>query len=77
MDSLSPGPVRKPFTERHWRNPLQDLAAAGDLELFVTTAVDSLLENALSQVRFDGQRHTRVLTYSERFQIQDVTGDFE
>jgi hypothetical protein len=25
MDSLSPGPVRKPFTERRWRNLLTDI----------------------------------------------------
>ena len=25
MDSLSPGSVRKPFTERHWRNLLTDI----------------------------------------------------
>ena len=57
--------------------PLQDLAAVSGISLFITTTVDSLLENALNQVRFDGARHTRVLTYSEKSQIQDVAGDFE
>ena len=57
--------------------PLQDLAAVTDLTLFVTMTVDSLLEDALNQVRYGGERRTRVLTYSEKSQIQDVTGDFE
>ena len=76
MDSLSPGPVRKPFTERHWRNLLTDHAAAGDLKLLVTRAADSLLENALNQVCFDGQRHTRARTNAE-IQILAVSVDFE
>ncbi|HEU4692707.1 MAG TPA: toll/interleukin-1 receptor domain-containing protein [Vicinamibacterales bacterium] len=71
--------VREALRNLQWPvpEPLQDLAAVGDLKLFITTTVDSLLENALNQVRFAGQRQTRVLSYSEKSQIQDVAGDFE
>ena len=71
--------VREELRDLQWPvpAPLQDLAAVAGLNVFVTTTVDSLAENALNQVRFDGERQTRVLTSSEKSQIQDVTGDFE
>jgi len=57
--------------------PLLDLAAIGGLNLFVTTTFDSLLEDALNQVRFAGANRTRVLMYSERAQLQDLPVDFD
>lgn len=57
--------------------PFHDLAAVAGLTLFVTTTVDSLLEHSLNQIRFDGARHTRVLTYSEKSRLQDLPGDLE
>ena len=71
--------VREALRDLQWPvpEPLQNLAAIADLKLFITTTVDSLLENALNQARFGGQKQTRVLSYSEKSQIQDVPGDFE
>jgi hypothetical protein len=57
--------------------PLHDLAAVSGLKLFVTTTFDSFLEDALNDARFNGDPRTRVLTYSERAQLQDVPVDFE
>ncbi len=44
--------------------PLLKLAEIEPLQLFVTTTFDPLLERALNQVRFGGQRRTRVHAYS-------------
>jgi hypothetical protein len=57
--------------------PLLELAAIRDLNLFVTTTFDFLLEQALNQVRFAGAKRTRVLTYSEKAQVEDLPGDFD
>ncbi len=44
--------------------PLRKLAEIEPLKLFVSTTFDPLLERALNEVRFDGERRTRVLAYS-------------
>jgi hypothetical protein len=44
--------------------PLVKLAAIRPLRLFVTTTFDPLLEQALNDVRFAGERKTRVAAYS-------------
>lgn len=71
--------VREALRNLQWPapEPLQDLAAVSDLQLFITTTIDSLLENALNNGRFGGRRQTQVLSYSEKAQIQDIAGDFE
>ena len=43
---------------------LRDLAAIADLRLFVTTTPDRLLAKAVNEVRFQGERATRELTFS-------------
>ncbi len=43
---------------------LRQLAAIADFDVFVTTTFDSLLENAINQVRFAGAPSTDVLSYS-------------
>jgi TIR domain len=43
---------------------LRDLAAITDLRLFVTTTPDRLLAQAMNNVRFQGRRATRELTFS-------------
>ena len=43
---------------------LRQLAAITDFDVFVTTTFDSLLENAINQVRFAGAPSTDVLSYS-------------
>src|SRR5262245_9364744 len=71
--------VRDIFKSLRWSvpEPLLDLAKIGDLNLFITTTFDSLLEEALNQVRFDGAKRTQVLTYSEKAQLQDIPSDFD
>ncbi len=64
--------VRWPISES-----LLQLAGIRDLNLFVSTTFDSLLEDALNQVRFDGARRTRVLAYSEKAQLQDIESNFD
>ena len=44
--------------------PLIKLAEIRSLKTFVTVTFDSLLERAINQVRFGGQRKTRVLAYA-------------
>jgi TIR domain len=44
--------------------PLRELAKITDLPLFVSTTPDRLLANAINDVRFGGQSHTRELTFS-------------
>jgi TIR domain/SIR2-like domain len=44
--------------------PLLKLAEIRSLKTFVTITFDSLLERAIDQVRFGGQRKTRVLAYA-------------
>jgi hypothetical protein len=71
--------AKEVFTSVQWPvpEPLLQLAAIRDLNLFVSTTVDSLLETTLNQVRFSGDRGTRVLTYSEKAQLQDLPSDFD
>jgi len=45
-------------------DPLIKLAEIRSLKTFVSITFDSLLERAINQVRFGGQRKTRVLAYS-------------
>jgi hypothetical protein len=51
--------------------PLRQLAAIRPLKLFVSTTFDSLLEQALNEVRFGGQPRTRVYAYSPAA-VQDL-----
>jgi hypothetical protein len=65
------------LTERSWPTPepLRQLAAVKHFELFVSTTFDSLLEQALNEVRFDGMARTRVLVYSEKRQVEDIPAE--
>jgi hypothetical protein len=45
-------------------DPLRNLAAIGDLRLFVSTTPDRLLAQAVNEVRFQGKPVTRELTFS-------------
>jgi hypothetical protein len=71
--------TREALADVQW--PISDsllhLANIRDLNLFVSTTFDSLLEDALNQVRFDGVRRTRVLAYSEKAQLQDIDSGFD
>ncbi len=44
--------------------PLLQLAGINKFKFFVTTTFDSLLEQAINQVRFNGEARTKVLTYA-------------
>jgi hypothetical protein len=54
--------------------PLLQLAAIGNLELFVSTTFDSSLSRALNQKRFGGNPKTRVFAQSPN-ELQDLPGD--
>lgn len=45
---------------------LLDLAAVKHFNLFVSTTFDDLLERALNEVRFDGKKLTKVISYSPK-----------
>ncbi len=59
LKSIFPPRERLPLPE-----PLLQLAGIRPLGLFVTTTFDPLLQQALDEVRFDGQPRTRVFSYS-------------
>jgi hypothetical protein len=60
--------------ERSWDppEPLKQLAAITDFDLFVNTTTDSLLRQALDAVRFDGAGRTKELAYYTRRTPDDV-----
>src|SRR5436190_9402453 len=65
------------LTERSWPTPepLQQLAGITHFDLFVSTTFDSLMEQALNEVRFEGQARTRAIVYSEKRQVEDLSPD--
>jgi hypothetical protein len=65
------------MTERSWptAESLRQLAAITDFDLFVSTTFDSLLEQALNQVRFQGATRTRTFAYSEKRQVEDIPSE--
>jgi hypothetical protein len=67
------------LTERSWSTPepLRKLAAITHFDLFVSTTFDSLLEQALNDVRFHGATKTRTLAYSEKRQVEDIPAESE
>ena len=56
--------VMPPDDELPIPEPLLKLADIRSVKVFVTITFDSLLERAVNQVRFGGERRTRVLAYS-------------
>jgi hypothetical protein len=60
--------------EHSWTppEPLAQLAAITDFDLFVSTTTDSLLRQAIDTVRFDGAARTRELAYYTRRTPDDV-----
>jgi len=65
------------FTERSWPapEPLRQLAAITHFDLFVSTTFDSLLEQALNEVRFQGAARTNAIAYSEKRQVEDIPAE--
>src|SRR5215472_9847773 len=65
------------FTERSWPapEPLRQLAAITHFDLFVSTTFDSLLEQALNEVRFHGAARTSAIAYSEKRQVEDILAE--
>ena len=63
--------------ERSWSTPepLLKLAAITDFDLYLSTTFDTLLEQALNEVRFGGQKRTRILAYSKRREVADLPDD--
>lgn len=71
--------TRSILTEHPWPTPepLRQLAVVTHFDLFVSTTFDSLMEQALNEVRFKGVARTRALTYSEKRQLEDLPADAE
>src|SRR5262249_8884010 len=67
------------LTERSWPTPepLRQLAAIQHFDLFVSTTFDSLMEQALNEVRFQGAARTRTLAYCEKRQVEDIPAEFD
>jgi TIR domain/SIR2-like domain len=65
------------LTERSWPTPepLRQLAAITHFDLFVSTTFDSLLEQAVNEVRFRGASRARVIAYSEKRQVEDIPAE--
>src|SRR5262245_22290362 len=59
LKAVMPGEGELPIPET-----LIKLAGIGSFKIFVSITFDSLLERAINQVRFGGQRKTQVLAYS-------------
>lgn len=55
--------------------PLRQLAEIESFKLFVTTTFDSLLEQALNEVRFSGRPQTKAIAYAPN-NFQDVTESY-
>jgi hypothetical protein len=66
--------AREILSGRSWPTPepLKKLAAITHFDLLVSVTIDSLLEQALNEVRFNGAKSTRSLAYSEKSQVQDI-----
>jgi hypothetical protein len=66
--------VREVLSSRSWPTPepLKKLAAITHFDLFVSVTIDSLLEQALNEMRL---KPTRSLAYSEKSQVQDIPPD--
>jgi hypothetical protein len=43
--------------------------------MFVSTTFDSLLEQALNEVRFEGAARTKAIAYSEKRQVEDIPSE--
>ena len=57
-------------------DPLRKLAEIGGFNLFVSTTVDSLLDQAINEARFAGAKRTRCIAYCEKSQVQDLPESF-
>ena len=52
--------------------PLKQLAAIGHFDFYISTTVDSFLENALNEVRFEGSAQTHAIAYTLKSQVTDI-----
>lgn len=71
--------IREILAERAWPTPepLRQIAAITDFDLFVTTTFDLLLEQALNEVRYGGKRRCRSYAYCKKEKLVDLPVDFE
>src|SRR5580698_5330443 len=69
--------TRQILEERRWPTPepLRQLAAITHLDLFVSATFDSLLEQALREAQPPGAAPIRVLSNSEKRQLEDLPAD--
>jgi hypothetical protein len=66
--------TRAILLKRKWQtpDPLRKLAGITHFDLFISTTFDSLLEQALNEVRFKGQPKTKAIAYSEKSRVVDI-----
>ncbi len=70
--------IREILGERQWPTPepLRQLAEITHFDLFVASTFDSLMEQALDEVRFAGSPRTRPFAYCKRDKVVDLPNDF-
>ncbi|MFT4637592.1 MAG: hypothetical protein ACI8T1_000902 [Verrucomicrobiales bacterium] len=66
--------IRDLITNCSWPvpKPLKQLAAIGHFDFYISTTVDSFMENALNQVRFGGSPQTHTIAYALKSQVADL-----
>lgn len=66
--------ARAILTKTAWKTPapIRKLAEIDGFTLYVSTTVDSLLEQAINETRFGGAQQTRVVAYSEKSIVEDL-----
>ena len=71
--------IREILAEREWPTPepLKQLAAITHFDLFVSTTPDSLLEQAINQVRHAGKARCRSFAYCKKEKVVDLPDDFQ
>ena len=71
--------IREILAEHEWPTPepLKQLAAITHFDLFISTTLDSLLEQAINQVRFAGKPRCRTFAYCKKEKVVDLPADFQ
>ncbi|MES2922396.1 MAG: toll/interleukin-1 receptor domain-containing protein [Verrucomicrobiota bacterium] len=71
--------IREILAEREWPTPepLKQLAEITHFDLFVSTTPDSLLEQAINQIRHAGKARCRSFAYCKKEKVVDLPDNFQ